>query len=45
MSHRVFFLFLAHFEEKAAYLISRFVKEEKLVEQVMEGLRKAGMKV
>ena len=24
------------------YLISRFVKEDKLVDQVMEGLRKAG---
>jgi adenylate cyclase len=33
------------FEEKAAYLIGRFVKEDELVEKVMEGLRKAGMKI
>lgn len=33
------------FEETAAYLISRFVKEEELVENVMEGIRKAGLKV
>jgi len=33
------------FEIKARYLISRFVKEDELVEHVMEGLRKAGMKV
>ena len=31
------------FEKKARYLISRFVKEEELVDQVMEGLREAGM--
>jgi TolB-like protein len=33
------------FETKARYLISRFVKEDELVEHVIEGLRKAGMKV
>ena len=33
------------FKEKAAYLISRFVKEDELVEHVMEGIRNAGMQV
>ena len=33
------------FEEKANYLISRFVKEKSLVDHVMDGLRKAGMSV
>jgi 5,10-methylenetetrahydrofolate reductase len=33
------------FKSKASYLISRFVKEEELVEHVMEGLRKAGMTI
>jgi hypothetical protein len=33
------------FESKARYLISRFVKEDELVEHVLEGLRKAGMDV
>jgi len=33
------------FESKASYLISRFVKEEELVEHVIEGLRKAGMAI
>jgi adenylate cyclase len=32
------------FEEKARYLISRFVKEETLVTHVLEGLQKAGLK-
>lgn len=31
------------FKEKTAYLISRFVKEDHLVEHVMDGLRKASM--
>jgi len=31
------------FEKKAEYLISRYVKEESLVDHVLEGLRKAGM--
>jgi len=34
-----------NFEEEATYLISRFIKEDELVEHVIEGLRKAGMKV
>lgn len=34
-----------NFEEKAYYLISRFVKEEDLVEKVVEGLRKAGLHI
>jgi hypothetical protein len=33
------------FESKAKYLISRFVKEDELVEHVLKGLRLAGMKV
>jgi len=33
------------FEDKAPYLISRFVKEDDLVENVLEGLRKAGVKI
>jgi tetratricopeptide (TPR) repeat protein len=33
------------FEEKARYLISLFVKEDDLVEQVIEGLRQAGMEL
>jgi len=33
------------FEPKARLLISRFIKEESLVEHVMDGLRKAGMPV
>lgn len=33
------------FETKAKYLISRYIKEEDLVLKVMDGLRKAGMKV
>ena len=33
------------FESKARYLISRFVKEDELVEHVLDGLRKAGMDV
>jgi 5,10-methylenetetrahydrofolate reductase len=33
------------FESKARYLISRFVKENELVEHVLDGLRKAGMNV
>jgi adenylate cyclase len=33
------------FEEKAHYLISRFVKEKSLVDHVIDGLRKAGMSV
>ncbi len=32
------------FEKKAHYLISRFLKEESLVLQLMEGLRKAGLR-
>ena len=31
------------FEEKAAYLISRYVKEDELLNHILEGLRKAGM--
>lgn len=33
------------FENKARYLISRFVKEDALAEQVIEGLHKAGLPV
>jgi len=33
------------FEDKAYDLISRYVKEEDLVEKVVEGLRKAGLKI
>ena len=33
------------FESKARLLINRFIKEESLVEHVMEGLQKAGMSV
>jgi len=33
------------FEKKAHYLISRFLKEEPLVVQIMEGIRKAGLEV
>lgn len=33
------------FEKKAIYLISRYVKEESLVNHVIDGLRKAGMKL
>jgi TolB-like protein len=33
------------FKEKARYLISRYVKEQSLVEHVVEGLKKAGMKI
>jgi len=33
------------FEEKAEYLLSRFIKEDDLVDHMLEGLRKAGMKV
>jgi TolB-like protein len=33
------------FEKKAHYLISRFVKEEDLVELVVDGLRKAGLSI
>ncbi len=32
-----------NFENEATYLISRFVKEDELVEHVIEGLKKAGM--
>jgi TolB-like protein len=32
-----------NFEEEARYLISRFIKEEELIEHVIEGLKKAGM--
>jgi len=32
-------------EDKAFYLIGRFVKEEDLVKNVIEGLKKAGMKI
>jgi adenylate cyclase len=31
------------FESKARYLISRYVKEEELVEKIIEGLQKAGL--
>ena len=31
------------FEEKHVYLISRYIKEDELVDQVIDGLRKAGM--
>ncbi len=33
------------FENKASYLISRYIKEEELVKQVLEGLRKAGLEI
>ena len=33
------------FEDKAHYLISRYVKEEKLVDHIVEGLKKAGLKI
>ena len=33
------------FNEKARYLISRFIKEESLADHIIDGLRKAGMKV
>ncbi len=33
------------FEQQAAYLISRYVKEDELVNHILDGLRKAGMKV
>lgn len=33
------------FEEKAHYLIRRFVKEDDLVEHIVDGLRKAGLKI
>lgn len=33
------------FEKKALYLISRFVKEEELVDQIVDGLRKAGLEI
>jgi TolB-like protein len=33
------------FEKKAHYLIRRFVKEDELVEQVLDGLRKAGLDI
>jgi len=33
------------FEQQAVYLISRYVKEDALVNHILEGLRKAGMKV
>jgi adenylate cyclase len=33
------------FESKARYLISRYVKEEELVEKFIEGLQKAGLKI
>jgi hypothetical protein len=33
------------FEEKAEYLLSRFIKEADLLALMLEGLRKAGLKV
>lgn len=33
------------FESKASYLISRYVKEEEMVEKIIEGLRKAELKI
>ena len=33
------------FENKARYLISRYVKEEELVERIIEGLQKAGLNI
>jgi hypothetical protein len=33
------------FEQKASYLISRYVKEKDLLEHVLEGLQKTGMKL
>jgi adenylate cyclase len=33
------------FESKARYLISRYVKEEELVNKIIEGLQKAGLKI
>ena len=33
------------FETKARLLISRYVKEDKLVEHIIEGLKKAGLKI
>ncbi len=35
----------ADFDVKAHYLISRFVKEDQLVEHIIKGLRKAGMDI
>ena len=33
------------FKSKASYLISRFVKEGNLIDEVLDGLRKAGLKI
>ena len=33
------------FEEKASYLISRYVKEGDLVDEVIDGLKKTGLKL
>lgn len=33
------------FESKARYLISRYVKEEELVDKIIKGLQKAGLKI
>ena len=33
------------FENKARFLISRYVKEEELVDKIIEGLQKAGLKI
>ena len=33
------------FESKARYLISRYVKEEELVDKIIEGLKKAGLRI
>jgi tetratricopeptide (TPR) repeat protein len=37
--------FKPDFERKARYLISRYVKEEELVEKIIEGLQKAGLSI
>jgi 5,10-methylenetetrahydrofolate reductase len=34
-----------NFESNARYLISRYVKEDDLVEQLVDGLQKAGLRI
>ena len=39
-------MFLKHdFESKARYLINRYVKEDELLEKIIEGLVKGGLKI
>ena len=42
--HEIFTL-KPEFEKKARYLIRRYVKEEKLVDHIIEGLKKAGVSI